>query len=249
MVPPAKRLKRPIVLSSDDSEDGRLIPAGSKETVAQKPRASPGKSRGNTAINKLPTRSRSRPKTNVSKRPVTSSALTSIGSQTKPTEKKHKSGSLYTFLNAAAQTQTVTTESKAILTTADIEADDYIQDDDSLDEAFEVLSQTLVERSDHANPDRPARGLSSRGESAPCKEILANTSQRFLPVSKGRKSNAAPAMTNVSVRDDRRPWADRYGPVNLEELAVHKKKVTDVQNWLENVFGGRDRKVRPSLPF
>ena len=40
-----------------------------------------------------------------------------------------------------------------------------------------------------------------------------------------------------------RPWSDRYGPVNLDELAVHKKKVADVQEWLDSALNGRIRQV------
>ncbi|KAK0656816.1 Rad17 cell cycle checkpoint protein-domain-containing protein [Cercophora newfieldiana] len=41
--------------------------------------------------------------------------------------------------------------------------------------------------------------------------------------------------------EDLRPWSERFGPVNLEELAVHKKKVADVRRWLEDVMAGRMR--------
>ncbi|KAI9746010.1 MAG: Cell cycle checkpoint protein rad17 [Claussenomyces sp. TS43310] len=50
-----------------------------------------------------------------------------------------------------------------------------------------------------------------------------------------------PMMTDARAEDDTRPWAERFGPVNLEELAVHKKKVTDVRGWLESVMGGQVR--------
>ncbi|KAI5296065.1 Cell cycle checkpoint protein rad17 [Ascosphaera acerosa] len=36
-----------------------------------------------------------------------------------------------------------------------------------------------------------------------------------------------------------RPWADQYPPLNLSELAVHHKKVSDVQRWLSDAFQGR----------
>ncbi|OCL01831.1 Rad17-domain-containing protein, partial [Glonium stellatum] len=41
---------------------------------------------------------------------------------------------------------------------------------------------------------------------------------------------------------DRRPWTEKYGPINLGELAVHRKKVADVRAWLDEVFAGRERK-------
>ena len=44
-----------------------------------------------------------------------------------------------------------------------------------------------------------------------------------------------------------RPWAERFAPTSLDELAVHKKKVADVRGWLADVLNGRARKVRSLL--
>lgn len=41
--------------------------------------------------------------------------------------------------------------------------------------------------------------------------------------------------------DDLRPWSERFGPINLDELAVHKKKVADVRRWIEGVLSGQLR--------
>ena len=45
------------------------------------------------------------------------------------------------------------------------------------------------------------------------------------------------------VQLDPRPWAERFEPKSLEELAVHKRKVSDIRNWLQKVLQGRDREV------
>ncbi|KYK58613.1 hypothetical protein DCS_05630 [Drechmeria coniospora] len=62
-----------------------------------------------------------------------------------------------------------------------------------------------------------------------------NASQRFLrpPRPPGANANAN------ALDDDLRPWSDRFGPRNLDELVVHKKKVSDVRRWLEDVLSGR----------
>ncbi|KAM4059759.1 rad17 cell cycle checkpoint protein [Hirsutella rhossiliensis] len=60
-----------------------------------------------------------------------------------------------------------------------------------------------------------------------------NASQRFLRPPK------APGL--VVNDDDLRPWSERFGPRNLDELAVHKKKVADVRRWLEDVIAGQMR--------
>lgn len=58
--------------------------------------------------------------------------------------------------------------------------------------------------------------------------------QRFL-----RPSHNNP--TSLTNDGDQRPWSERFGPANLDELVVHKKKVADVRRWLEDVLRGRVR--------
>lgn len=33
-------------------------------------------------------------------------------------------------------------------------------------------------------------------------------------------------------------WSSKYEPVDFESLCVHKKKVQDVQRWLEEAYAG-----------
>ncbi|EMC93418.1 hypothetical protein BAUCODRAFT_42897, partial [Baudoinia panamericana UAMH 10762] len=42
---------------------------------------------------------------------------------------------------------------------------------------------------------------------------------------------------------DDRPWVEQYAPTDLPELAVHKRKVADVRQWLEGAFSGKRRKI------
>ncbi|KAF2968581.1 hypothetical protein GQX73_g4956 [Xylaria multiplex] len=81
------------------------------------------------------------------------------------------------------------------------------------------------------------------------------TSQRRFKSSPAT-NNIIPSTSNVSSQkfmrpslpprdptadDEQRPWSERFGPTNLNELAVHKKKVADVKKWLEDVMAGRMR--------
>ncbi|KAG5929469.1 hypothetical protein E4U53_002439 [Claviceps sorghi] len=52
---------------------------------------------------------------------------------------------------------------------------------------------------------------------------------------------ARPTSSHPGVDDELRPWSERFGPRNLDELAVHKKKVADVRRWLDEVMTGRRR--------
>lgn len=66
--------------------------------------------------------------------------------------------------------------------------------------------------------------------------------QKFLRTASGARSTPPPSKPARLEAEDRRPWTDKFGPVSLEELVVHKKKVADVRAWLTDVFSGRSRK-------
>ncbi|KAI6249330.1 Checkpoint protein rad17 [Erysiphe necator] len=48
-----------------------------------------------------------------------------------------------------------------------------------------------------------------------------------------------PKLDESEIHNGSRTWAERFAPVNFQELAVHKRKVADVKKWLEDVFGGK----------
>lgn len=70
----------------------------------------------------------------------------------------------------------------------------------------------------------------------------AKARQKFLPTTSVARSTPPSSQPARSETQDRRPWTEKYGPVLLDELAVHKKKVADVRTWLTDVFSGRQRK-------
>jgi cell cycle checkpoint protein len=67
-------------------------------------------------------------------------------------------------------------------------------------------------------------------------------SQKFLKAADGARSTPPPSLPAPRDAADMRPWNEKYGPVSLDELAVHKRKVADIRTWLSNVFNGRERK-------
>ena len=65
---------------------------------------------------------------------------------------------------------------------------------------------------------------------------LPSGSQIFrLPSSGNRYGGDLMGHNNVN----QRPWAEKFAPSNLEELAIHKKKVSNVRSWLEKVLSGQ----------
>lgn len=67
-------------------------------------------------------------------------------------------------------------------------------------------------------------------------------SQKFLRTANGARATPPPHEPKRKEVVDGRPWTEKYGPSSLDELAVHKKKASDVRTWLEDVYNGRQRK-------
>lgn len=119
--------------------------------------------------------------------------------------------------------------------------EDLIEDDyDSYDELFaqhftgEKLSQLDGAEVVPASQDKPP--ISSQTKSARSLQKSTNNAKRFILQS---KTPRCPDLQN----EQKLPWAQRYAPQTLEELAVHKKKVSDVEQWLTNALTGKSRKV------
>ncbi|RKF82586.1 Cell cycle checkpoint protein RAD17 [Golovinomyces cichoracearum] len=53
---------------------------------------------------------------------------------------------------------------------------------------------------------------------------------------KGLNKFLQKTITQEEYEKDLRPWAERFGPSSLDELAVHKRKVADVRKWLEDAM-------------
>ncbi|KAF2400496.1 hypothetical protein EJ06DRAFT_476887 [Trichodelitschia bisporula] len=72
-------------------------------------------------------------------------------------------------------------------------------------------------------------------------------SQKFLKTRNGFKASTPAASTQPSAKPEpeaSRPWMERFAPVSISELAVHKKKVDDVRSWIEGVVCGARRNQR-----
>ena len=241
MQPPAKKQKRLIVLSSEseyDEDDGVEL-----SRVKEYERASPRKPTTvtrNAGTAALPTRSRPRPKPSSTNAPKKSVATSSPQKSAKSTKSASTSATLFRFFNAATQGQQASSTARTTPSTAgaEVEEDDLIQDD-SLDEKISDVAHCQRHESNGKDSQKRPRPLRSSSESIASKDTHPRASQRFLIPRKTLQDNAVQAP----VVQDTRPWVERFAPVNLEELAVHKKKVSDVRRWLENVWEGRDGKV------
>jgi cell cycle checkpoint protein len=104
----------------------------------------------------------------------------------------------------------------------------------------------ILDSSDDDHPVKPPTALPVRKRPNPGAttetDKAAKGRQKFLRTATGARSTPSSSQPVREVAIDRRPWTEKYGPLSLDELAVHKKKVADVQTWLSDVFSGQGRK-------
>ena len=262
MAPPAKRRKRNVLPSSSsaDDDDNEPVP-GSKPRLSSLISSPPTSSNDMrpTPSAKSPSqpthvRSKPQPRAKTANHPhnaapihlpkqVRKSKNSDKSASSSPeksrrkgkNEEKVKSGDIFTFFTKQAQRQqaegvgsVMTAKPKPTATSSkDSNQDDFdlISDEDDLVEskaqAASFVGLAALKRA------RGTETFKNRDADAP------STSQKFLKTPK--------VLGEIKHDDDMRPWAERFGPTNLDELAIHKKKVADVRAWLEDVINGRMR--------
>ncbi|KAL8952072.1 MAG: hypothetical protein Q9222_001983 [Ikaeria aurantiellina] len=237
--PPSKRQRKLVVLSSED-EDEDL--SSFKRRQAPKALA---RRQGNADSRVLPTRSRSKPQPPPRITKPSSSEPTPLLSPKKSTSKQptiakvSKASSLRTYFGAINQSELANdTASRTEKDRVPYNDEDFIEDD-SFDEGLWRLSDPYQQaQKSGGNPSVSSQVPAGQGTSTK----LPSGSQVF----RGLKNNAVGTdkkRDSVLVeKPDTRPWAERYGPNAIEELAVHKKKVADVREWLHNVLQGNSGK-------
>ncbi|KAJ4288195.1 RFC checkpoint protein Rad17 [Kalmusia sp. IMI 367209] len=213
MVPPRASRKKPIVVSSDSDADEPRSPPAKRPKRGTLPSGANGASRTQT-------RRVSSPKP--------SSPTTKKSPAKSPAKSKVTSKPITSFFGAAPRPQfsqpTPSPEKAAVGTP--IDADDIL--DSSDDDRAKARPTTLPVR----------KGKSVAVE----KDNGSKGSQRFLRAFGGGRTTPTSPLAAVVDTVDRRPWNEKYGPTSLDELAVHKKKVSDVRTWLTDVFSGKERK-------
>ncbi|KAL9585650.1 MAG: hypothetical protein Q9212_001387 [Teloschistes hypoglaucus] len=241
--PPAKRQRRLVVLTSEDEGEeqeeavpekrdvGRLDSTNSRDKEHHKTRA-------------LPTRlhSKHESSTRRTKTPPTKSSAPSPKkppSKTRTVRKAPKASSLDTYFSAADRAHgTQRSSSQTDKPGKIIEEEDFIEDD-SFDEELRKLSD---HRKTIKIPDGRDGALPQSQTDKNDSKRLPGGSQVFRKLTNGAvkvdKDKKIPAPLSI----DTRPWADRFGPTSVEELAVHKRKVADVKEWVQGVLEGRLKK-------
>lgn len=258
--PPAKRQKRLVVLSSDDDE---VLITPSIQQQATKTgkgsRDSRSISSNGAAEHILPSRSRVKT-TEQSKLKSKPSKTTQANVKCPPelftqrlksVKKEDVPRSISTFFTAGGFGQNPKpSEGRQYETlgpdgvpedVGEDEVEDLIEDDSPVERVDSLQArQTTIK---HVLDRRKRLLGSTYNDIAQVRQAkLLNASQKFKdPGPRGANDSSVHKLATLG-NVDRRPWSQRFGPVGIEELAVHKKKVSGVRMWIESALSGRDHK-------
>lgn len=230
---PAKRQRRStVVISDDDDEDQpstKLRMRNRDIPIVLGAAERPKKTIRRPSSNKHAVRSTS------SKSSPLSSPAKSQKSK-KLTLDASNNKSLHSFFSKVADEQRWQRRSF----TPEVESQSTLVDDDIVDDCVE--NKEVEMPVPNHQPQTAARRKSS--VSSTSQPNSATSSQRFRkPTALIRTASAPrPIPDSIDPDHDYRPWAERYAPNSLDEIAVHKKKVADVQRWLADSLAGRSSK-------
>lgn len=254
--PPKKRQKRLVLLDSDDEASSVDKQQQEKIQVANTPASRTRSKFTNTDASRhgdLSSRTRTKERSTTTRAHSDSTRWSpSSSSPERPTSKPIKvqkgalNGSLHTFFNTARQVPFTCKDPKRetpVHQAAEVEEQEDIIEDDSPHEKLYKPPSTQSTARLVLDRRKPLREQAQNKAVTTSQEKPITASQRFLTVGKSIVREASTQTQATSKGPDVRPWAEKYGPISLEELMVHKKKVADVRGWLEAVYSQRDRKV------
>ncbi|KAK6002616.1 hypothetical protein QM012_001366 [Aureobasidium pullulans] len=218
------RRKKTVLSSSDDEDDsGPTIdledaPAHDEPTETKPVRASRSKGKAATSTSTTTEVSQSPSKPRQNRQPKKSVT---------EAQPKRANKSIFSFFTPAARRHQVSSQdstsppASANADSKELDIEDDISADDATLSQPSQIAQTLRKRKlikdDTVDTNRDG---------------LPAPSQKFRKVSDGTRKPTNSTPNTI----DTRPWTERFAPVDLSELAVHKRKVTDVRNVLESAL-------------
>lgn len=143
---------------------------------------------------------------------------------------KSNGKTLYSFFNAATEKQ------RAKATTPEVVQIGATQDktEDIFDDVSDAGSNSSDKGGTQSSKKRTWDAVSEAqlGRS----NTAASGISKFLKRSDGNRT--VPLARIATIESDTRPWTEKYAPRTVEELVVHKKKVSDVRQWLQRSLDG-----------
>ncbi|OAP58422.1 hypothetical protein AYL99_07512 [Fonsecaea erecta] len=240
---PAKRQRRSTIVLSDGSDEDSNPPSPKpgRATSFQREITFDGRTSATVSpVKSRPTKPASR---KAAAQPSPASSPEKARKNTKVKTEVEKNKSLHNFFHKATEEQRWKRKSE----TSDVEAQnngelsDAIEDDDLSDETLQELGFSKGRSHTNANGRIPGTVSAVATSKRNADVGSLPSTQRFVKpgAASNRNVNDFGDPSHID-NHDHRPWADRYGPTNLEELMVHKKKVADVQNWLQGKLEGHN---------
>ncbi|KAJ5768802.1 hypothetical protein N7520_003361 [Penicillium odoratum] len=223
---PLKRQRRSVRQESKDSSNSKPV------TLSSRPKST--RARPSSA----PTRHTSSP----------SLSPSNPSSSPKPRNSKSLRGFFHTATEGQRWSSQKFETKRALAPVSEtLDADEIDDDYDSYDEIF---TKHIASGTSSFNPKSSFSSTGqTQGASKPKATRPTNQStKRFImPTdSKDQTQTSRPLHPQLNQKIDHRPWAQRFAPLDLDELAVHKRKVADVRKWLEDAFAGRCREASPA---
>nr|POF26218.1 cell cycle checkpoint protein rad17 [Quercus suber] len=254
------RRKVTIATSSDDEVPGRqrmpnTSDSAERSELSNHTVSSTVKNRANNDALKVATRSnrKSRPaKTKETVRVPTSPSSTRETSYQRSPEcprttsskvktcadiaAKPSSRPIYSFFNAATQRQVSSQSSASPEKRLSVSRNDELETIESEDEAIPSLNLSNDASIAFALRKRKVQHTTSFDDNA---TLPLPSTQKFRRTGENSRK---PSFSSANIQETK-PWTERFAPVNLGELAVHKRKVQDVSGWLQGALRGRRHKI------
>ncbi|KPI39451.1 Cell cycle checkpoint protein RAD17 [Cyphellophora attinorum] len=232
---PAKRQRRSTRVISDDEEEDP-VPNGSPKPTPRTQRQLSLSDNGSNSLSISPVSAKTWNAQSTAKRKPKSTPQTSPEKPRKSSRIKSepdKSKSIQNFFGKATDDQRWQRNKSGTPEASGLGEVEAIEDDELSDDALIALAESETVSS---TLSRKIFTSTSNGKTT-------TNGHRFLKpaVPFKRPTLPAPPRPAKEESESQPPWSERYGPTTLDELAVHKKKVTDVQQWFEAVVSGRSR--------
>ena len=231
--------RKTVVISSDEEDNDDVnvedvlsdIDVGDNDTVITAEREvqpqSDLRSRTRDAAVRIATRSPAKSKaaptaSRTYKKGTSSQAIKAI-------EPQRTNKPIHSFFNAATQRQQ---SQQSVSPTKPRASQDNLKEDILDDISGDDTTVPFSKGSSIALAVRKRRFQDDQFD-VPGDTMAPQATQKFRKISDGSKTCARPAV------NDLRPWTEQYPPLDLSELAVHKKKVHDVRIALESALSSR----------
>ncbi|KAF2201442.1 Rad17-domain-containing protein [Delitschia confertaspora ATCC 74209] len=245
---PRATRRHPIIVSSDSDEDEPHSPPPKRprtRTLTSLPRS------GNNGSHGVSNSSKQYTQTTHSSKPPSS-----LPKQKSPSKSPSKPKPFFKpitsfFANVPQRQWSQPTLSPEKSTTDTVIEEEVVKEEVVKEEEEVVVVDEIIDSSPDEATQRPRKVASvsirtkrertTDGAGAD-NEAFPKSSQRFIKAKSGVQISASQPQNNPPPSEDERPWNEKYGPSSLDELAVHKRKVSDVRNWLCDVFSGQARK-------